>query len=128
MSDILETFPQVVPITSEAELAALRDAAAADKHGTLLPTHIIWKNRKIAGCFSVARVPLVTTWLSTTDMHGRDTLIAVNAVENIVSGLGGGLIVAPVQKDSPLFPVMERLGYSPCGEFTLFQKNLAKGI
>jgi len=85
--------------------------AADDKHVVHSATHIIFKNREIAGYLSVAAIPTVMGWFSTKKLKARDSLNIITAVENQLVVGGAASVMTPMPETSPFHPHMEALGY-----------------
>lgn len=111
---------------SEQEMKDMQRKALADNHGVFVPTHPLRKNGEIVGYFSVGSpgVPIVFAWLSTQDIVARESFMLINAVEDMCARQGNFAVSFPVPKDSPFYPLMEKMGYKPAGDYTFFVKQL----
>lgn len=110
-------------ITAEA-LPALTKLAQEDQHMAVLPTHVILKHDQIVGCMSIGAVPVMIPWFSTKMMNVRDTFVAKQVFENLMFAGGARIIMVPCNHDSPLYPFMQKDGYLPVMEGTMFTKQL----
>lgn len=108
------------------EVESLAREMAADQHsGAQRITHLAIKGGQIAGAFSVGNVALVMAWAHTQRAKARDSLVALNVVENLVAAAYPGReICVPVEESSPFAPVMGKLGYRDLGQARLWVKRV----
>jgi hypothetical protein len=123
MKTPLEHMVKIRPIR-EVDVPLLKDAAERDQHGVLSPTHVLTKNGEFIGYLSLAGMPMVSAWMHTKEVHGRDTLQVIGFAENVVVNNGAISMAVPVPKRSPMHDQMAKLGYTPVDEVTLFVKVL----
>lgn len=108
------------------DMEALVQAAKEDSHSVVFPTHVLKKDGKVVGYFSLApnAMPTVLAWLSTKEVPSRESFHLINAIEYQVSVNGGQAIMWPVPENSPFFPLMEKLGYKNAGQYYVFIKKV----
>jgi len=124
MNDVTEGMIKVLPLASE-DLEPLKELAAKENHTLLFPTHVIWKNDRRVGWFSIANVPIICGCLSTTDMKAMDSMQALNVAHNTASALGFKTLLMPLCEKSPFFDCIERFGYKrTANQFTHFFKEV----
>ena len=122
---ILDKFPVIRPLTTPEDFAKLTDVAAKDNHGVYYPSHIVEKAGEIIGYLSVCKIPLVELWAHTEKAKPLDSMIMVNAGENLVRMLGQEHVFTTIGSNSNFRPVVERhLGYSKIYDTTVFVKKL----
>jgi hypothetical protein len=107
----------------QAEFQELAELAKEDKHGVFFPTDVVLKGGKKVGWFSIGAVPTGWAWLSTKELHVRDTLTAINIVEGVQRRLGSPGLFLPCRKESPFYPYLEKIGYSNGGPYDFFFKR-----
>jgi hypothetical protein len=100
----------------------LLEAAHADNHSVVRPTHIVRKDEGIIGYLSIGVLPTVLLWMDTKRAKVRDSLAVITFYENLVAPSGG--VIIPVQSKSPYYPLMEQAGYEKAGDGTIFLKGL----
>jgi hypothetical protein len=106
------------------ELREVRAAARSDGHEPFLPTHVFRRDGAVVGYAGVGSVPLVTVWLHSEDVKPRDTLGALNLLENLVRVSGSPMVVTLVAESSPFAGAMARLGYAAMERWRAFGKKL----
>lgn len=126
--------PRLVPLLSPrheveaeqhvAKLTALRNAAAADHHVVLNPTHLMLKGDQLIGYLSLGGLPTVHAWFDTKHPHATDSLKMIETGEAIMASNGVRTFAVCVSKDSPFSPHMERLGFQRAGETVVWTKSL----
>lgn len=123
---MINGFAYLDRFRSKEEIDALVKAAAEDKHGVYPPTHVVRKDGKTVGWFSINTpgMPFVLLWLSTKEITARESFSLVNSVESVLQLSGAYRMAIPVPKDSPFYPLMEKLGYRSAGEYEIFIKDL----
>jgi hypothetical protein len=97
-------------------------AAQADNHTVLFPTHVVEKDGTVAGYASICNTPILHVWLDSRRISPRDSLMLWKRGEQIVKTKGYGSVILPCANTSPFYPLMERQGYSPIIDTTLFGK------
>src|SRR6185312_10504772 len=109
---ILEHFVKLQPYSNtQEEFAALAEAAREDGHALALPTDVMWKNGERVGTFSVQLTPVISAWFSTKKMLARDSMMAINTIEQVMYRTGARGVYFPVKKSSPFYPHMEAMGF-----------------
>lgn len=121
--DWLLKLPRVRAVNSEEEYKKIVEAAAADNHGTFFPTLAITKGEEVVGYFSIGALPLIMMWLSTVRLNARESMNLLNTME-AVAAKDSRFIAVPCPKDSPFYPLMEKMGYTNKGNYDLFVKEV----
>lgn len=121
----MDIYPQLQPIQTEQQLRALIDAAGADNHSLLYPSHLVSKNDELLGAFSLFNSPLLNVWLHSKKISPRESLMLYATVENVARVQGVKSILLPCTDQSPLSKYLAALGYSPICKTTLHQKILS---
>lgn len=107
------------------ELPALREAARADAHAVLWPTHVaVREDGRIVGYASVCATPVVQVWLDSREVKALETVRLLAQLEREVLPAGLRGYVMPCAQSSPFFPRMERLGFARLGECVWHYKPL----
>lgn len=118
---MINGFITVKPVFTQENLAALTQAAMADDHNLLCPTHTVLRDGVIIGSISAIAIPLVTIWAHSKLATPRNTVEIVNAARNIGRMKNNGnpicTICAPA---SPIRPLMEKMGFVKYGDTTIF--------
>jgi hypothetical protein len=123
---MINGFISLDRVRSPEELETLCAQAQEDNHGLFLPTHVLRKDGKMVGYFSVGHPGgvIVFAWLSTADVPARESFHLVNAVEDMVARTGAKYVCFPVPRQSPFHPLMESMGYKDGGEYTFWIKEV----
>lgn len=109
---------------SKDTFAQLSELARSDSHDIFIPSDVVWKNGQPVGCFSVQMVPILAGYFSTKNMFARDSVVAVNIIEQIVKRTtGANKVFFPINHNSPFFKNMKTLGYSEEPNHTYFHKK-----
>jgi hypothetical protein len=116
-------MPVVRLLKNKEEFDSVVEAAKQDGHLAFCPTHGVMKNGLPVGYFSVGAVPMTMVWLSPKDVTPRESFCLINTMENLVASQGSRGAVVPCTTESPFFKVMESLGFTSIGQFTLFVKD-----
>lgn len=113
------------PITTAEEWLALNAVMDSDSHSCFLPTHILRDNQGvIAGAFSVQCAPVLFFWIHS---HRHNALAAAHGyalAEAEFRKRGHARILLYLEKDSPFYPYLSRVGYEEHGDVTLLTKSL----
>lgn len=113
------------PIRHVQQQIAVEQAAAADSHTLLSPTHAVKKDGKIIGYVSILAMPIVHAWMDRESATVRDTLATQAQIEAIVRDRGVNQYYMPCQENSPYFPVLRKLGMTDLGGSAhLFHRKL----
>lgn len=100
-----------------SDLPELVRLAELDGHAVVGPSHVVVKNGRLAGYASLARVPLLLTWLDGRAIVARDTQYLLNMCENAAGNLAPDVtLCVPCAHNSPLRPYMPRFGYADSGQ------------
>ena len=121
----MDGYPYIDRLRGKEEFDQLVVLSKADNHGVYVPTHPVRKNGELVGYFSINSpgVPIVWAWLSTKQLHARESLGLINTVENAVHLANNSGIAFPVPKESPFHALMEKLGYVNTGSYDFFVKQ-----
>lgn len=115
MSGLFDLLPQVRAIRTEAELAAVRAAAAADAHGVVAATHLVTKGGEVVGYGSIGGLMLLNVWVATGQVRARESAYLLNLAENIARDRGAKGICVPCSPASPFSGYMAGMGYTELG-------------
>lgn len=109
---------------SQDVFSCLAKLAKEDNHDIFIPTDVVFKNGEPVGCFLVQQVPVLSGYFSTKKMFAKDSIAAVNTIEQIVKRTTGtGKIIFPINHNSPFHPVMLSLDYQEEKNHTYFFKK-----
>jgi len=118
-------FSKIRPIRTEADLKLVVELCKADNVVPMFPTHlVISPDERVVGYTSINNVPLVFFHLfKEYGKNPRDAFQIIEKQEDLVASLCNvksfGITCA---KDSPFYPLMEKMKYVLAGQ--LFLKNL----
>ena len=127
MSDpkTINFLPTLRPLRTNADFHALHEAAAADQHRVIAPTHLVEKSGGVVGYCSLGGATPMLVWLDSQKVQARDSLYLLNMAENLAANAGVRQLMVPCQTDSPFHPFMEKFGYIAAGKpFDIFLKTL----
>lgn len=119
-----KVWPWVSPLKSETELRALIELASGDHHMIFAPTHLIRRGEELLGYVSLGGATVLNAWVDSRRVSARESLFALNVVENLAAASGVKRLLLPVAENSPFFPLVGRLGYAALGKATLNWKEL----
>lgn len=120
-------------LTERARLVSIKDnetarrlfeAAQADHHVTIAPTHVMIRGEQIIGYLSLGGMPVVQAWFDSKSGHVLDSLKMIEMGEAIFDSQGVKGFCVGVSADSPFAPHMERLGFKNIGQQVLWHKTL----
>lgn len=114
--------PQLV--RADARLRqAITAAAAQDGRGHLVlaPTHAVVRGGMVEGYGSIGRVRVFHAWLHSEKISPRETLALWRAAEKLLAGAGE--VIVPCGLESPLLPLLARMGYQEVMTAKLFRKE-----
>lgn len=114
--------PIVRPI-QQTDLELLTKAANADAHIVIYPTHLITRENKIVGYFSI-KPPYCTVWCSTKDITARDSVHLMGILDALVAQSGFADYIMLCANDSNYAPVLNKLGFTAMGGAVLGYKKL----
>lgn len=111
-------------ITSDL-MAQVQAAMAADGgHNVPCVSHaLIGQDGTIWGAFSVVYAPALFFWMDTRKGTGLASLRGLKAAREEFRRLGHRRILLPIQADSPFYPWVRSIGFSPIGPCELFEFN-----
>ena len=109
---------------SQAELDALVNQAAADRHCVLAPTHIMVKGDELLGYLSLGALPVVHAWFDSHHKHALDSLKMIEMGEAIFADKGVRQYAVACAAESPFSQHMERMGFKKLGTTVLWTKQL----
>jgi hypothetical protein len=113
------------PIRTPDQQAAVRQAARADGHALLAPTHVVLRDRQVIGYVSILALPVVHVWMDSKTAGVRDSLAMLAQTEAIVRDRGATHYYLPCQQESPFFPLLEKSGFADLGgNAHLFHRQL----
>jgi len=120
---MIDGLLQVNRISTREEMTAVEQAATADNHWPLCPTHYVKRNGVIVGSISACSIPLVTAWVK-KDLGMRSSLELINIARIIGRERNGGQPVVTLSpKSTPLHKYMERIGFKTFADTTIFLED-----
>lgn len=115
---------KLIPLT--AELSEKLDAAAAeDRHGVILPTHVVMRDGEVIGYGSLGRASLFFAWMSSKRATPRESFRAWELAEEELRRAGHDVICLPCEESSPFAPFMQKRDYLKLGHAAFNLKVLA---
>jgi hypothetical protein len=122
---LLAPRARLVRVNGDPELVkAIAQAAAADDHQCIAPTHVMVKGDQIIGYLSLGGMPVVQAWFDTKNPHVLDSLKMIEHGETALAEAGAQTYMVAVSEQSPFRPHLERLGFQPVMETTLWIKRV----
>lgn len=121
---VLKERARLVPLKDNVTAKRLFEAAAADDHMVIAPTHVMMRGEQIIGYLSLGAMPVVQSWFDSKSGHVLDSLKMIEMGEAILASQGAQVYQVAVSENSPFAPHMERLGYTKVFTTTLWQKQL----
>jgi len=121
---VLKERARLVPLKDNVTAKRLFEAAAADDHTVIAPTHVMMRGEQIIGYLSLGAMPVVQSWFDSKSGHVLDSLKMIEMGEAVIASQGAAAYQVAVSENSPFAPHMERLGYKPVGKTVLWQKQL----
>lgn len=113
-------------ILTREEFEGLTEEMAGDLHSCFLPTHILKDDQgKIAGAFSTACTPVLFFWIHSSRHNPVAAAHAYALAEQEFRRLGHTRIILHLEKTSPFYPYITKVGYEILGDVTMFTKELA---
>jgi len=113
-------LPKARRIKDKEEEALVIKAAIADNDSMTVPTHVIEKNGKVVGGWSLAKVPLVLVWHKSDEINAKESLVLNNTFRSIMDDRGSGPFIIACNGHSPYIKHMEKFGFKPVWETNLF--------
>ncbi len=111
--------PKLYRLRQPSDHRLLEQAAAADAHGLILPTHAVLKDNKIVGAFGLPAAPLVTVWMDTRQANAFDSLLAIQEASGVMREAGHSQCIVACADTSPFFAKMDKLGMTRLAVTTL---------
>jgi hypothetical protein len=108
----------------QARVNAVKDAAAADNHTVIAPTHLMVKGEKLLGYLSIAGLPNVHAWFDTKHPHALDSLKMIEMGELTLREKNITAYSLLCAEESPFTPHLERMGFTKLGTSVLYLKRL----
>jgi len=101
----------MIEVLSPINTERIAQKALADRHGSVMITHGIYKDGEVVGSFSYNQIPLVLAWFHSKDCKVRDLLDAINNMEEIMKKDGTIIFAIDCPDDSPVAHYMGKLGF-----------------
>lgn len=105
------------------EFSQLAKIATEEKHRLIHPSHFIIKDEEPIGCLSIFTAPIIVAYFS-KGSEARDTVKAIQQGEIYLRALGHKHYFVLCDGGSPLYPVMEKMGFKKVYETNLMTKGL----
>jgi len=115
---------EIVPITAPEQVQELVQAAAADHHIVIAPSHLAMKEGEVVGYASIGSIPLFNVWLDSRKVQALDSLRLLKNAEAMARQMGVRQYLMPCAHTSPFHPHMERLGFTRLGFSELNWKRI----
>lgn len=109
------------PIRTAEELEKVHEAAVADGHHLVWPSHMVERDGFIVGSLSV--LPTVLTWMDTKRTKVRDSLQIKMFYEGLVANTSR-VVCVPCLETSPYFQYLPKDNYIDLGKINLFVKGI----
>tara|TARA_R100001594_G_scaffold15550_1_gene32564 strand:+ start:1309 stop:1683 length:375 start_codon:yes stop_codon:yes gene_type:complete len=97
----------VHPIDSHEVYKEVMEAATADGHGPYMPTHYVMKNGIVIGAFST-QSPTVHWWMSEKHASRKDSLLAFQSLDTLMTNLNCSEYLIPCEPESPYYDLMNK--------------------
>ena len=110
------------PLRDEAQFQALLQAAAADDHVVIAPSHVATQDGQVVGYASLGSIAVVNVWLDSQRVKALDSLRLLKQAESVAKATGLRQYLMPCAHTSPFLPHMERLGFTKLGYTCLHWK------
>ena len=114
------SLPKARKIKTEAERKLVINAAIADNDNMTFPTHVIEKDNKIVGGWSLGLMPLVMIWHKSDSINAKESLILNNTFRSIMDDRGQPAYFIACNDQSPYINHMEKFGYNPIWKTNIF--------
>lgn len=119
---------RVKPIQDQHIAKWVFEEAREDGHNLFAPTHYVTrhapeKDVEIVGAFTLS-YPFLSIWMHTKRACARDSLFVLQIAENLCSAKDGKALILLCADSSPLFPFIQRLGYTNLGQTIISSKIL----
>lgn len=115
---------RLVTLKDNETARRLFEAARADNHLCIAPTHVMMRGEQIIGYLSLGAMPVVQAWFDSQSGHALDSLKMIEMGEAIFDTQGVKQFCVGVSESSPFAPHMERLGFKELGKTVLWHKQL----
>lgn len=119
---ILDKIARIRPATPE-DVGQIEKAAKEDGCGLLYPTHVVQKNKKVAGFISLGVVPMVGLWLDSKEIKARDTVNVCSFIDDAMAHRNVLTYAIPLHYGSKFTQHLSELGCIPVGQHSLFFKT-----
>jgi hypothetical protein len=116
---------RAVRIESTDLMAQVQAAMAADGgHNVPCVSHALFDTAgALRGAFSTVYAPALFLWMDSRNGHAMTSLRAMKVIQGEFRRLGHRRILLPIQSDSPFYPWVRSIGFSPIGPCELFEFN-----
>ena len=118
---------EIKKLTSVMEFERLQEAAAADDHVLISPTHFFEKDGKPMGYVSILPCSPVHWWMDSKVGNAFDSLRTIKQLEQEAYKQGIRHYQVAVADTSPYHSKMHKMGFSSLGDTTLFRKTINHG-
>ena len=115
---------RIVEISKKESIKA-RCIAAMDEDGHSVPgvTHAVFEGDQIVGAFSVAYAPCLFFWMATTGDSSLGSYRVFRMATELLKEMGHDKPILIIDKTSPFYAFLDRLGYSVLGTGEIFIKG-----
>jgi hypothetical protein len=123
-TELFKDFARLRRLGNATEAQIALEIARKDDHNLVCPSHLVVKNEKIVGHFSIMNAPFWFGHLSKEHVTPHDTFRLIHAVETTMAMSGSPHCLTLVGTESKLHPKMPELGYRFLGNADIFIKDL----
>ena len=100
----------------------MQDAALADGHALVMPSHVITKNNILLG--SLTFMPVSLLWMDSKQAKAQDSMRLLDRLESHVAISGGKFLCFACMSNSPYYNMMAGRGFNKLCDTTLFLKGI----
>lgn len=112
------------PLCTMEQWDDLRQAAAADGHAALAPSHVVLDGKRIVGCTSIGSISYMNVWLDSRRVRALDSFRLLRVAEQEARALGMDKYLIGCTQESPFHPHMERMGFKRLGWIDMHYRKL----
>ena len=111
-------------IKTEKELEAMIKAAAEDNADIQFPSHMLTKDGKIVGGWSMGTVPLTMVWHDSNKVTVRDSIMLNKTIDALMNDRGHAHYLMACDSTSPYNSYMEKFGHNLIWNTNLYYKEI----
>lgn len=111
-------------IKTEEELIATLKAGEMDNDGIKFPSHMIMKDDRIVGSWSLNKVPLAMLWHDSNSVGVRDSMLLNKTMDAVMNDRGHDNYLMACDSTSPYSSYMDRAGYKLIWNTNIYYKEI----